>query len=172
MQQERDDQHEQNDDVEPRGAKRPQIIIGAATIALGSFYLFEALEYPLGTMQIPGAGVFPSLVAAGLILIGVLIVVTALLGRNLPEHAEADAVGTRRVLVLMAILTLYIVGLVTIGFTISSVVAVLAMVHVLGSTLGLLGRVIYSVVLVVVVELLFSGLFSIRFPGGLVGLLL
>lgn len=165
-------QQEQNDEVQQGEAKRPQLVIGAVTVALGAFYFFEAQDYELGTMQIPGAGVFPSLVALGLIFIGGLIVVTALRGRNMPEQEPPDAAGSRRVMVLMAILALYIVGLVTIGFTVCSVVAVLGMVHVLGSTLGWLGRVIYSVVLVLVVELLFTGLFSIRFPGGLVGLLM
>jgi hypothetical protein len=164
-------QEEQGGAVQQEKSKRAQVLIGGATLALGAFYLFEAQEHPLGSLQMPGAGAFPSLVALGLLAVGALIVMTALLGRNLPENVESDAPGRRRVLLLMAVLVLYVIGLVTIGFTVSSVVAVYAMVHILRSTLDVRGRVVYSVLLVVATELLFSGLFQIRFPGGFVGLL-
>ncbi|WP_109472525.1 tripartite tricarboxylate transporter TctB family protein [Ornithinimicrobium cavernae] len=150
------------------------LLMGAVVIGVAVAVFVTARGYGLGELQHPGPGSFPALIAAGMGIMGVLLLAQAAVEnpRRRPANTPLIAAGTRRVLFMGAVLTVYVVGLYTVGFTISSVLATLAMTHVLDAKLSWLGRATYSVVLVLIVELVMTAVFSVRFPGGLVGIFL
>ncbi|WP_256839176.1 tripartite tricarboxylate transporter TctB family protein [Ornithinimicrobium faecis] len=162
----------------PEDASAPSrttlLVLGAVVIGVAVAVLVTARGYGWGELQRPGPGAFPSLIAVGLGIMGLLLFAQAALEKPRRREANAPLVapGIRRVLAMGAVLTAYVIGLYVIGFTISSVLATLAMTHVLEAKLKWLGRFIYSAALVLIVEFVMTALFSVRFPGGLLGMLL
>lgn len=148
------------------------LLIGLASVLAGLFLLYEGRDYEIGTLERPGPGAFPLIICLGLVGTGVLIAVTAALGKGDDDGEIADDGGNARALLLMLTMLGFIAGVYFIGFTVSSLVAAYVMVHLLGSTLGIVGRVVYVVALILVTEVMFTLLFGISFPGGLVGTVL
>lgn len=144
----------------------PRLAFGLASIALAVGYLLRAQDYRWGDLARPGPAVFPTLLGTALLGVGLLLVLEALLAKHVDE-GEGRSDGDNRVLFLfVAVLLLYVPVILLLGFTSASVVVVLALLHIFGAPLGWRGRVIYSLVVVCVPEILFSWLFDIGFPGG------
>lgn len=170
-----EDATETSTPVTERGRFRPQhghLLIGSASVLAGAFLLVEARGYEVGSLERPGPGALPFVLCVGLIAVGALIVVTALLGRGDDDGEVADTGGNRRAVLLMLVILGFVVGVYFIGFTVSALVATYLMVHLLGSNLGVVGRLLYCFGLVLLTEAMFTLVFGISLPGSLVGLML
>lgn len=160
-----------SDEVIFRRRRAGRLLIGAVTLVFGLAYTLKAQDYRWGEIARPGPALFPTLLGVALVLIGLLILINAGLGRNLHEGDARDQRANRRLALLCGCLVVYVAGLYTVGFTLSSLVLTYAMLHILESSFGRVGRIVYSVALVVCTELLFTWLFNISFPGGWFGFL-
>jgi putative tricarboxylic transport membrane protein len=88
------------------------VVLGASTAALGAFAMVSARDLPLfGEHHVSGPGFFPLLLAAVLIVLGVLLVVTAVTRRPV---AVAAVVGDERRPVRVAGVWLGFVGAITL----------------------------------------------------------
>lgn len=160
-----------SDEVVFRRRRVGRLLIGAVTLVVGVAYTLGAQDFRWGELARPGPAVFPTLLGGGIVLVGVLILINAGLGRNLDEGEARDQRANRRLALLAVSLSAYLAGLYTVGFTLSSLLLTYAMLHILESSFSRVGRVVYSVALVVCTELLFTWLFNISFPGGWFGFL-
>lgn len=81
-----------------------------AALVASVLYLWQALQFPVGTMRAPGAGLYPAGVGIFLVVVSAAIVVHGFLrGRRPPAAAPADlaqedaaAGGVRRVMTAVA----------------------------------------------------------------------
>jgi len=89
---------------------------GLTLVALAVFLWWENRAYPLGTLQEPGPGYTPLLVATFLGAIGLLI---ALRGRSSPRVAEMPWPEARRAVVILTACAIATLVLESIGYRIT-----------------------------------------------------
>lgn len=178
---------EPREQPEPEGGERagPQLsflgprIFAAAILAFGLFVLF-------GTFQISGRGgfspdgprFFPLIVAVGLLIFGVLFLLSTTLRRDryLGEKAAAEGATTYWPTTgsVVAILVVYALLLAPLGYIVATALLFPAGAYVLGSRerRGLLRNVAIGVALGTVVYFSFTELLGVRLPDGLLDPLL
>src|SRR5687768_6312811 len=71
-----------------RLAHQKDIVAGVLYILVGAGFAIGALAYRMGTAARMGPGYLPFWLGAILSAIGVLIIITAMLGKTSPEHVE------------------------------------------------------------------------------------
>lgn len=147
------------------------LIIGIAAVVIAAFLLVVGRHYSLGTLERPGPGLFPLIALVGLGATGLLVVVTSALGKGDDTAEPSDFDGNLRVLKMTLTMIVFVIGAKFIGFTVTAIVCTFALVHFFRAKLGLLGRAVFSIALVAVVESVFTLVFGINFPGGLIGVI-
>jgi hypothetical protein len=146
-------------------------LFGAAT-ALAS------LALPIGTMRDPGSGFFPLLL--GVLLAALAVAQGVSLHRERPKQAQAAPIppaapssqrrdeGTRRVLLFMGAVALAVALLPTLGYALTSLLLMLALLHILGVTSWLLIGTV-SAATAIACYLVFVRVLGIPLPAGLPG---
>lgn len=89
---------------------------GLVLMALGAFVGWENRSYPMGTLQEPGPGYTPFLVAVFLGVIGLLI---ALQGRSSPPVAESKWPEAKRAIIILAACSVATYALESVGYRIT-----------------------------------------------------
>ena len=74
------------------------LLTGVLFLALGGFAIVYGARYPLGTAARMGAGYFPLLISCGLLLMGAVLIVRALLGAG----EALGAIGWRPLILVLA----------------------------------------------------------------------
>lgn len=107
-------------------------------MALGIYILAVCLGYPragaYGT-GVPGPGLWPGVIAAGLILVSAGLLLHTVMGKR-KEEDEAPGMlseGPRRVYITMGILIIYVALLPYLGFILSSVIMLFALIQWFGT---------------------------------------
>jgi len=146
--------------------------IGAATLLLtgGLVYLLAAFQYPLGELAAPGPGLMPRLL--GWIFIGLS---AYLLGSNFykklenqgnAEASKAEPSFSFKVpLQLLIILILYWAALTTLGFSLSTFLAMVFLSRLLGLA-GWVKPIILGISAVALANLLFALALDVPLPLG------
>ncbi|GGE31250.1 hypothetical protein GCM10007276_05540 [Agaricicola taiwanensis] len=136
-------------------------IFGLGVVAIGAVYLALALQLPVHTLNGPGAGFFPLVIAAGLLVTGVA---TALLpGANLtiepafPERALKVAAAFISLMVFCLLLP-------RLGYIISGVAVMIAMLKLFGASWRL--AVPLAIGSAIVTYYLFIALLGLPLPRG------
>lgn len=142
-------------------------VFGAVTAAL-------SLQYPLGTLRMPGSGFFP--LVLGLMLMGLAAAHAFKLHLERPQPAppappEAAAVrpdeGTRRVLLFIGIVALATALLHSIGYVAASFLLMLGLLRVLGVRWGT--AALLAAAAAVAAHVLFVRWLHIPMPAGPIG---
>jgi Na+-transporting NADH:ubiquinone oxidoreductase subunit NqrB len=96
----------------PLPARRGEMLVAAAVLAAGLFFVWQAVSLPLGTARLPGPGFFPLALGAALGLLAAAVLV-----RALRDRAPRDSIpfGHRDVLVVMAALIGAVIGFERLG---------------------------------------------------------
>ena len=144
----------------------PRLIFGLSAVALAVGYLLKTQDYRWGTLARPGPAVFPTLLGGALVVLGLILVVEALLKKNLAEGESREGANSRVLFLFIGVLLLYVPIILLLGFTSGSIAVVLVLLHIFSAPLRLWGRLVYSVLVVCIPEITFSWLFDIGFPGG------
>ena len=76
---------------------RQDLIGGLLSVALGTFALVTASDYPMGTLLRMGPGLFPSVIAALIVLLGLALIAAAF--RSRPSRSSG-AISLRPVLMI------------------------------------------------------------------------
>ena len=142
------------------------IAMGAVSLVLGVAYTGLALEMPLGSVQQPGAAVFP-------IIVGVILMIGSLAaifeGRSMArdDTVELPAGADRiRVLYLVGLMLGYFVALPWLGQLLSSVFFSILLMRIL-STLHWARLLIYALAMSLSVYLLFVYFLKVPMPAGI-----
>jgi hypothetical protein len=155
--------------------------LGPALIVVGLTAVVWSGDIPrtgLGDTHDPGARAFPMGVGVCLVLGGIYQLVLWARGRgsggNFSMHNMSKALATcldaknRDAWILVGALLLYVPAILWLGFSLSTLLFSLGLMVRLGAGWKL--AVMMSLVIVVVINLLFAGLFKVQFPGGSIGL--
>ncbi len=161
------------------GRRRGTLLLGVSLLLFAAAALWFARD--IGRVGIrgnndPGPHFFPVLLATALLIFGLMLIGVGLLAR--PQHpwvtaeAREDETQTglhaRRWLILIGVLTLYIVSIPWLGFSLSTFAVAAGLMIWLGNRWWL--ALIVSAVMVTVVKLLFVILFRVQLPVGQLGL--
>ena len=145
-------------------------LCGAALVALGAVVLWHIQGFPPMPGQKFGPAWFPGLIAGGLVLCGVLLIVSRLRSAT-PEPLLALPEWTRRarpvasVVSVVAGLVLYVLVVDTLGFHITAAALLLTWSRLLGAPWRLALPV--SLAATVVIHLAFYKLLKVPLPWGL-----
>jgi len=156
--------------------------LGLSLVAFGSLALLFSRDIGqtgFGGNHDPGPRFVPVVLAACLVLWGVLETVRSLVGKRRPVDAElsdADSIGDAtapsinrwNLVVVMAVVCVYVPAISWLGFTLSTFLLATGLIVWLGGRWWV--APIVSVVMVGVVKVLFSNLFKVQLPSGDLGL--
>jgi len=145
------------------------ILMGAAGILLSAGYLWEAMQLPFGRPDQPGAGLFPVVVGAILLLASLA---TIWEGVRMERAEEVDfPAGTDlyRLLKLIAYLFGYFVLLPLLGFPLASVVFCTFLIHAL-SDVSWLRCAVYAILMSASATYLFVHLLNVPLPRGILSI--
>jgi putative tricarboxylic transport membrane protein len=145
-----------------------QSIAAAAFLLLSAAYGIGSLLLPMGTLERPGPGFFPLIVALVMAVLSGLILYRYLCSKKAQtqgEHAFPLGPDLRRVLALAGSLILFAVLLQPLGYGISSTLLMGAVLRLLGMKHW--GRIALSAVLTTVISYwLFAILLDVPLPPG------
>ncbi len=151
--------------AELRSANRIRRVVAVVTLAGSALFLYASWGLSVGTMQRPGAGLMPRLVALGLLASAAL----ALLERVRPG-AELDPLperdGARRQGLVLLVLAGYAVAIPLVGFLVSSAVAMSVIAWSLNDSRNVKRALVIGVTLAVVIDLVFRLLLDVSLPAG------
>lgn len=139
------------------------MLTGATLFALGAVMAAVARGFPNVGGMAYGPGLFPTIIAGGLMLSGVGIVVESRRG----AAPQADAPETRMfpVLATVAILVFFALALVPLGFHITAAIAFLAAVRVFGG--GWITAALMALTGPVLLHVVFYTFMRVPLPWGL-----
>jgi putative tricarboxylic transport membrane protein len=150
-------------------ARRPWWL-GGAVIALGLVWLYGALSLPqAATYAVVGPGFFPALIGAGLVALGVLLLVAVARGERF-EPQDAEDVDASRAASRGAFWTTVVAGVIPVfvirpfGFPIAATLAFALTARAFGSRRLLLDLGV-GLILGIACWLLFSRLLGLALPG-------
>jgi putative tricarboxylic transport membrane protein len=142
------------------------LVIGSVGLVFSAGYLGMSIAFPLGELDQPGAGVFPLIVGAGMILASLT---TLWEGWQMDKAAQVDLLaGTdrKRLFSLIGLLFGYIVMLPWLGMIIVNMLLCFLLLRIL-SDLGWLRIFSYSLVISTVFYVVFVTLLKVPMPRGM-----
>jgi putative tricarboxylic transport membrane protein len=101
--------------------------VAVLAIGLGAAAAYEAAKLPFGTIHNPGPGFFPWWTSVVIILLGLVLVFTALRPRS--SHARKDSGRVVKVFVLLVVLAVYTFLLDLLGYLVCTFLLVLFMLR-------------------------------------------
>ena len=108
---------------------RRDVVVAAATLALGATAVYESAKLPFGTAHNPGPGFFPWWTSAVIVLLALVLLAQALTSRS----RTAPGQGPSRILkvgALLAVLGAYVLLLEPLGYPLCAFLLVLFMLRV------------------------------------------
>jgi putative tricarboxylic transport membrane protein len=146
---------------------------GLVLLGFGILILVKSIEFPFGTLQMPGAAVFPILASSLLMVISGTIVISSFLK---PRRDQTISLSTpqlqkplRRVVVGVGALLAYRYLLAYIGFPFACFLFILFLAKALGQY-SWKTSLLFSLGTAVVCYYLFQILLKIPMPGGILGI--
>ena len=111
-----------------------ELTVSVLLLLLSAIYLYAALSLPIGKMNLPGAGLFPTAVGMFLAFTVLVYVIQVLHGKHSKEGEEPflNEEDLPRMMVMLVILTIYGAFFPFLGYLISSFVLILAVLYLLG----------------------------------------
>lgn len=145
--------------------RKGYIAIGGVCLLLGAAYLGLAVELPFGTLDQPGAAVFPVLVGTLMIVISLVTVWEG--WRMLSGDAAEFPLGEdlRRLVGLVAALLVYFIALPWVGQLIGSACFATALVRLLSGK-GWLRCAAYGVIIAILLHVVFVVALKVTMPRG------
>ena len=145
-------------------------IFGLVLAVLGGLVLFTVQSYPKIPGQQVGPALFPGLIAAGILVCGLILVVRGWRERKAaPWVTPGDWVRSPRhvagFVLLVASVVFYIVAAEKLGFLLSAVLILTAMFYVLRVPLG--RSLLVAVVASLVIHFMFYKLLRVPLPWGI-----
>ena len=145
-------------------------IFGLVLAVLGGLVLFTVQSYPKIPGQQVGPALFPGLIAAGILVCGLILVVRGWRERKAaPWVTPGDWVRSPRhvagFVLLVASVVFYIVAAEKLGFLLSAVLILTAMCYVLRVPLG--RSLLVAVVASLVIHFMFYKLLRVPLPWGI-----
>ncbi|PJJ63741.1 tripartite tricarboxylate transporter TctB family protein [Compostimonas suwonensis] len=160
------DLFEEEPEVGHRVSERISVTVtGCLFLALSAIYLVQAFGYDVGTLDQPGAGLFPIIIGCGMVAASI-----GLIGESIRLPREQFVVwplasyAFRLVVVLLASIV-YIAAIPTIGQFLAGFVLCVAMLFAMRSKRWWL-TVLLSIVFSAGVEFLFGTVLSVPLPAG------
>lgn len=113
---------------------KAEIVAGGLFLAVGALMLYHASKLPYMLDGVPGPGFLPLWIAIGIVVTGILLMVTALRARPIPEDAIQwpAAEGWRQVAILLGALAAALLLLDRLGFLIVAALFMAVVVFSLG----------------------------------------
>lgn len=126
--------------------KKQEVISGAVLFLFAAVYLIYNRQYELGTLALPGAGVFPLAIGLFILIMSGLHVFTSLVGKNSlagesggPQGAQGTALpaasagrNNTKAWLIVALVVVFLLFLKTIGFFTMSFLLITASGKLLG----------------------------------------
>ncbi len=147
------------------------LLVGLGVLALGAYFAYGAfsIEVAMSYARV-GPRVFPFLVAAGLLVCGVLLCVQALRGGRADSEGGEDvdlsaAPDFGAVGLLVVVLGVYVLVLERLGFVLASAILFWGVAFAFGSR-SYLRDIVIGVVLSFITYLVFSKLLGLTLPAG------
>ena len=109
---------------------------GLLFAAVGVYVLIEGMRLTYTIQGVPGPGFLPRWIAVGLIGTGLLVAIKALRPRFLPSGEDSpwpDALGWRRVAVMLAALAVSLMALESLGFLPTTILFMAVTIRALGA---------------------------------------
>jgi putative tricarboxylic transport membrane protein len=147
---------------------RLEAIVAGCLVALGVMAFWGALQMPVGSPSMPGAGFFPRVLSLALVGVGVIILVRRhmLTRSGDPDGATPVPFGHRHIVVAFLATCAAAALFEPAGFLITSVLYLFVMLRML-SPLGWLSSIAAAVIAAVASHLFFVELLRVPLPGGL-----
>jgi len=119
----------------PQAFRLVNVLSAVAVTALGAAITFSSRNYPLWVGGLPGPGLFPGVVGASILVLGLLYLVEALTRPHQP-HLETEPPPDRSALIRsglsVAVLAIAAFALVPIGYPIIAALSVAALIRLAG----------------------------------------
>ena len=121
------------------------------------------------SVDILGPRFFPGMILAIIIALSILVIGITLKSKEGTDTIFATRSGLIHTIITLLIFVIYIVGLATVGYAISTVLFLFVLSSYFYGKIDkkMIGIAIYAVAATVVVYLLFVYVFKIRLPGGM-----
>jgi len=145
------------------------LVTGAAGLLLSAVYLFLSRDYPFGTLDQPGARVWPTAVGIITALSSLLVLLE---GWRMPAGEVFElpsGPGARRVVLMIVLLVAYFAGMAPLGNLLASAVFCLLFMRLVSPLLPWPRLAIASVGIAAGLHLLFVVVLKIPMPRGLLG---
>lgn len=147
--------------------RQARLIVGAITLMFGGGYLWQSVLLDFGTMDQPGAALFPTIMAVIVMLSAVVVVVEELTGGGSEGQVEVPVGNDRRkMLGFFGCLLGYVLLLPWLGQLLTSFVVTTALVRILGGRSWLASGLIGAAI-AVVSYFLFVEVLGVSMPDGL-----
>ena len=147
---------------------RGDLLAGAALFVLGAAMGLAARGFPSIGAVTYGPGLFPTIVAVGLMASGLGIVVEALAGAAPPRAASDEPAGGLRagpVLALLGVVAFYALALPALGFHVATAASLLAAARIFGG--GWAVAAVLTVAGALALHAVFYNLLRVPLPWGL-----
>ena len=140
---------------------------GIVGILLSAGYLRMTLDLPMGEMDQPGAGVFPLLVGAVLLVASISALWEGWHTRSSSEALDLpQGVDRARLLKLIVLMLVYFLAMPWAGYTLSSIVFCILLIRLL-SELTWQRCTTYAFIMTSVVYLIFISILKVPMPAGI-----
>jgi putative tricarboxylic transport membrane protein len=150
--------------------KIPDIIAGILGIVIAVYVIFTAHFFPEDKVLLLGPSFFPTVLAIGLAFFSLLLLTSALRGRSRPANDPFDikTPGVQRACVSLAASVAYCALFSTLGFILTSVIYLFALMYLLKRR-DYLKMAAVSIGVTLLVYGIFNKLLDISLPAGFLG---
>jgi putative tricarboxylic transport membrane protein len=143
-------------------------ITGGIGLVFSLGYLWMSIQFPLGEMDQPGAGVWPVIVATGMIVASLITLWEGLQMSKAEKVDLPDVTDRKRILSMVGVLFCYILILPWLGQMITSLLFFILILRIL-SNLQWLRIFLYSLLMSTTLYVVFITLLSVPMPRGILG---
>jgi putative tricarboxylic transport membrane protein len=144
-------------------------IIGILLIVLGVYIAITAMQYTIPmTLDFPGPKLYPLIAATGMIICGAGITVGSFQKHEDKKEEKLGWHGVLRILLILAMLVIFVIGLQYFGFIISSLVILTAFTALFGRErkLPFWKSIVFAVIITSAIYIFYVTLFNLKLPTG------
>lgn len=144
---------------------KQDIIAGVVIILLGISAFVMALSMP------GNASMFPKIVSSGLMILGVLLILTSMdkIKKNVDTEEKAASIGEfKSPVMVLGLLILYVLGVIYIGFYISTPIMLVCYMFFMGIK-NIKTILVTTAVVMIFVYCLFTMQLGVPLPAGIIG---
>ena len=143
--------------------RKGNIVVSIIMLILGGFVLYTTSTFPETSGNVVGPGFFPSIVAIGLLILGIVLFIQNTVIKSENREVEFFGKDNMKSYLIMLITLVYLIGMSFVGFLVSSIIylTILMIMYGIGSKVK---AVINSAVIVGIVYVVFNNLLSVPLP--------